>query len=374
MASNNTEVYGMNLPTAMVIASFVTIAWVNTIELQVRIWIGFKRYVGLYFWSLLLSSWGCALHPLCFLLLDFGIWKNAHVAGVFIGIGWWFMVTGQALVLYSRLHLVVRDKRKIRWVLIMIITNFFILHLPIMILSQTAYSGISSAPRWLKVYNVYEKVQMTGFTIQESIISGLYLWETRKILRPGKIFQKKKTRKVFHHLIWVNIFIILLDFALLATEYAGLFSIQTVFKAAIYSLKLRFEFVVLNALMDIVQGRSSAFDLSANASQGYGTSRSARNMPMDDMNGRISTKDPNTYSVYASKGLASPKMMPKGDGVLKTTEVMIHGTPNSPRSDDIYLNGHRNAHGRVNIASPQPHAMSPPSPTHSEVEFAGKGA
>lgn len=127
----------MNLPTAMVIASFVTIAWVNTIELQVRIWIGFKRYVGLYFWSLLLSSWGCALHPLCFLLLDFGIWKNAHVAGVFIGIGWWFMVTGQALVLYSRLHLVVRDKRKIRWVLIMIITNFFILHLPIMILSQT---------------------------------------------------------------------------------------------------------------------------------------------------------------------------------------------------------------------------------------------
>ena len=95
---------------------------------------------------------------------------------------------------------------------------------------------------------------------------------------------------------------------------------------------------------------------------------------MDNMNGRMSTKDPNTYSVYASKGLASPTMMPKGDGVLKTTEVMIHGTPSSPRSDDVYLNGHRGAHGRVNVVSPQPHAMSPPSPTHSEVEFAGKGA
>ena len=52
-----------------------------------------------------------------------------------------------------------------------------------------------------------------------------------------------------------------------ATEYANLFSIQRVFKAAVYSLKLRFEFIVLNALVDIVQGRSSAFDLSAKRSQ-----------------------------------------------------------------------------------------------------------
>ncbi len=126
----------MNLPTAMVIASFTTIAWVNTIELQLRIWMRFKRYTGLYFWSLLLCSWGCAIHPLSFVMLDFNIWTNPHVAGVVIGISWWCMVTGQALVLYSRLHLVVRDKRKIRWVLVMIITNFCILHIPIMILSQ----------------------------------------------------------------------------------------------------------------------------------------------------------------------------------------------------------------------------------------------
>lgn len=136
MRSNNTEDYGMNLPTAMVIASFTTIAWVNTIELQIRIWLGFRRYTGLYFWSLLLASWGCALHPLGFVMLDFGIWTDPHATGVVIGVGWWWMVTGQALVLYSRLHLVVRDARKIRWVLIMIITNFFILHIPIMLLSQ----------------------------------------------------------------------------------------------------------------------------------------------------------------------------------------------------------------------------------------------
>lgn len=211
---------------------------------------------------------------------------------------------------------------------------------------------------------------MTGFTIQETIISGLYLWETRKILRPGKIFQKKKTRQVFRLLIWVNVFIILLDLALLATEYAGLFSIQTVFKAAVYSLKLRFEFVVLNALMDIVQGRSSAFDLSANTSQGYGTSRSTPGVPLDTLNGR--TKEATTYSAFASKGFASPSTVPRMEGVLKTTEVTVQDTPTSPPLEDP----HKNGHGRASIVSPpaQPHALSPPSPAHSEVHFAGRGA
>ncbi len=48
---------------------------------------------------------------------------------------------------------------------------------------------------------------MTGFTIQELIISGLYLYEARRILRPGQVFQKKKTNEVMKHLIWVNIFV-----------------------------------------------------------------------------------------------------------------------------------------------------------------------
>lgn len=133
---DNPQTYGINLPTAMVIAAFCGIAWVNTLEMQVRIFLTFKRFSGLYFWSLLAASWGCAIHALGFVFLDFWIITNAHAVGVMIGVSWWSMVTGQALVLYSRLHLVVRDTRKVRWVLIMIITNFVILHLPIMLLSQ----------------------------------------------------------------------------------------------------------------------------------------------------------------------------------------------------------------------------------------------
>ena len=55
-----------------------------------------------------------------------------------------------------------------------------------------------------------EKIQVTAFAIQEFIISGLYVYETRQILKPGETFHKKRTRRVMRHLIYVNILIIII--------------------------------------------------------------------------------------------------------------------------------------------------------------------
>lgn len=118
------------LPIAMTISAFTAIAWYNVIDLNVVIWVTFKRRHGLYFYSLLVSSWGIALFALSFLMKFFDIWKNPYVSCVFITIGWYAMVTGQSLVLYSRLHLVVYNKRNVRWVLYMIITSVFLFHFP----------------------------------------------------------------------------------------------------------------------------------------------------------------------------------------------------------------------------------------------------
>ena len=244
----------------------------------------------------------------------------------------------------------------------------------------------------MRAYKIYEKVQMTGFTIQETIISGLYLWETRKILQPRQTFQKKKTRKVMYHLIWVNVLIICLDIALLSTEYANLFTIQTVFKAAIYSVKLRFEFVVLNQLLDLVQGHPSTNDYTSFSSDTYGNhhhhsrhsrNNTARSMPLEltsatarshhDRN--LSNLDPDkecntttiitgsngnpapqigkpkningeTYSAFATKGAPfSPHSDARDfiDGVLRTTEVhIVHGDLESPQEvEDALETGRR---------------------------------
>ena len=94
------------------------------------IWMTFRRHSGLYFYSLLASSWGIFIYALAFLMKFFQVWTNNYVSVALITVGWYAMVTGQSLVLYSRLHLVVRDLRKIRWVLYMIIIDVFLFHFP----------------------------------------------------------------------------------------------------------------------------------------------------------------------------------------------------------------------------------------------------
>ena len=121
---------GTTLATAMTLSAFTAIAWYNVVDLNVMIWITFKRRHGLYFYSLLASSWGIFIYSLAFLMKFFQVWKNNYVSVAFITIGWYAMVTGQSLVLYSRLHLVVHNKKSIKWVLYMIIIDIFLFHVP----------------------------------------------------------------------------------------------------------------------------------------------------------------------------------------------------------------------------------------------------
>ncbi len=57
------------------------------------------------------------------------------------------------------------------------------------------------------------------------------------------------------HLLCVNVIVIVLDVALVSTEYANMYRVQTVFKCAVYSVKLELEFSVLNRLRMLVLDR-----------------------------------------------------------------------------------------------------------------------
>lgn len=51
-----------------ILAAGSAIAWAYTIELDLLVFYTFRRRKGLYFWALLISSWGCSLHALGFIL------------------------------------------------------------------------------------------------------------------------------------------------------------------------------------------------------------------------------------------------------------------------------------------------------------------
>lgn len=242
----------------MAIAAFTAVAWYNVAELNVQVFFTFKRHRGLYFWSLLISSYGCVLHALGFLLKFFQLVSrkqplNDYVCVTIITIGWYCMVTGQAVVLYSRLHLVVREQKILRGILAMIIIDAICFHIPTTILTY----GVNTAQysRYVHAFNVVEKLQMTAFCSQEFIISGVYVYSTIRLLKP---VYHGRTRKVMTQLIWINLIIIGMDVCLLAMEYSNLYTIEATLKAMVYSIKLKLEFAVLNQLMTLANSTVSS--------------------------------------------------------------------------------------------------------------------
>ncbi|KAF5662490.1 integral membrane protein [Fusarium heterosporum] len=239
-----------SLPVNMTIAGLFAIACYNCLEILISLLSRFKRHDGLYFWSMITATLGIVLHSIVVLLRYYSLGPN-FVLCVLTCIGWYGMVTGQSVVLYSRLHLIVEDKSKTRWVLYMIIINFFILHVPTTVLFLG--SNTSQGARFLGPFNVYERIQLAGFCIQEAIISGLYIWETSRGLKPIFAVRKHMERTIIRYLVIVNILVILLDVSLIVTQYMSHFNIQTTFKPVVYSIKLKMEFVVLNKLLLLVQ-------------------------------------------------------------------------------------------------------------------------
>ncbi|PYH49824.1 uncharacterized protein BP01DRAFT_7000 [Aspergillus saccharolyticus JOP 1030-1] len=245
---------GSSLVIKILMAVFSAIALYNAVELVILIFLTFTRYSGLYFWSMLLSDvLGVIPHAVGYLLEFFAV-GPLWFAVTLSTIGFYFMVPGQSIVLYSRLHLVVQSQTTLRRVLAMIIIDAIILLIPTTVLTYTTIY-IGSEPI-IRGYNVMERMQLAWFCAQEIVISGIYIWETINLLRlrPEKDPQRHKS---MYELIAINLVIVLLDVSLLVLEYVGLYTLQTTLKAAVYSVKLKLEFGVLRKLVSLVNTRPS---------------------------------------------------------------------------------------------------------------------
>ncbi|KAL6407063.1 hypothetical protein AUP68_09886 [Ilyonectria robusta] len=231
----------------------LTVALYNAFELLSLIFMTFKRRHGLYFWAIFLASF--AILPYCMgrLIVYFDLTHKS--LGITIEcIGWVFLVSGQSVVLYSRLHLVLNDHTILRAVLMMIIFNAVVWHPTTIILTYGSYfSPQPSRGNFASGYNIVERVQMTCFCLQEFILSGLYIWKTLDILRTSL----GNKRKIMWHLFVINIIIVMMDIGLLVLEYMGHFHWQQAVKVAFYSVKLKLEFAVLGELVDFVQHRGT---------------------------------------------------------------------------------------------------------------------
>jgi hypothetical protein len=255
----NAVVVGLrtSFPIAMLMSAFLSIALYGVVELTLLILLTFKKWQGLYFWSLIIATWGIAFNGVGYILKSFQVTSANMFSATLIIIGWTCMVTGQSLVLYSRLHLVLYDHSKVRNVLILIVTNVFTCHIPV---SALVYGVNSSHPApFVRPYEIYENVQLAVFALQEVFISGLYIYYATKILGPAFTIRGRPRKTVMTQLIYINIALIVLDIVIVSLQYAGLYEVQTSLKPAVYSIKLKLEFNVLNHLLKGTRKQSQRF-------------------------------------------------------------------------------------------------------------------
>ncbi|CAO2650020.1 Nn.00g013120.m01.CDS01 [Neocucurbitaria sp. VM-36] len=279
-----------------IIAVFTALPLWMTFELTVWIFYSFQEYGSLYFWSVLACTWGTTIHALGFVLKICVPQCNWILATVLAEIGWVGMVTGFSVVLYSRLGVLVAGAHKRTWLnftLAMIVMDAFLFHVPTIVFQF----GVSNAPthaKYLPFMAPMERVQVMAFSIQETIISAMYIYHTLKYLRESL---HKDTRKTIALLIWVQVIVILCDVLVITLDYCEYFSLKAVIHSFVYAFKLQLEFVILN-------------DVKAMAQKG-----------------RFALSNPNSGQVYALRrddGSPKSSAVSSGKGYWRSFGLRLH--------------------------------------------------
>ncbi|KAI2472839.1 hypothetical protein F4781DRAFT_291695 [Annulohypoxylon bovei var. microspora] len=251
---------------ALAMAGFAGVSWYLGVEISVSLFLLFKRRRGLYFWSCALGIWGVILQTLFIILADFGIWNSQTAPIAMIYLTWAMMIIPQSWILYSRLHLITQQPNILSWVRVVLVFNSIAVSSVTIVLGTLAQTV---RPSLFPVNNIWDRLQTTIFFVQETTLSILYIWQTRKYLRdlapllktprPSSdsivtIARIEKKKNLLHHLIYTNILIICLDITLLGIQNANLFYLAGAFKPAVYGVKLKLEFVILNRLIKSLPG------------------------------------------------------------------------------------------------------------------------
>lgn len=350
------------------IAVCMSISLYNVIELNALILTTFERRKSLYFWSFLAATNGIAPHTIGFLLKNVLYSDNFILYITLISVGWVMMVTGQSLVLYSRLHLIFWNRFWLRLVLAMIVTNAIILHIPIIILMYGSNSSPSNP--WVHPYMVYEKIQVTMFFLQELIISAIYIKTCSSFLATQSALHGNGTRKMQRHLLLVNVIIILLDIPILILEYADFYDFQTAYKAIVYSIKLKLEFNILNRLVEMANSN----DLSGLRSQGPGTDTAAV-IHLNTFNGGASGGNV-SHRAYTHGGENGDTRgwktggLSMNNGIMRSTEITVDGVE---RGEDDNEGIERRSMGTGEFHYRTTNGMGGLSKSSSEVNLATRG-
>ncbi len=194
---------------------FVALVIFLVVEMNVSIHRAFRKRQGLYYYSMLIGTWGCAIDALVIVIKYFlppTTSRSSHVWPVallcLLG-GWSFHAPAQLLVLYSRLYLVNQNRKVQRWILVMIVLTVMATIVPSWVVDWPAFdisSGTSSM--WSRREAIVDRYTQSALTCAECTIRSVYLWSLIRLLQ---LKSGVRQRRVLLELIYVIVIALCLD-------------------------------------------------------------------------------------------------------------------------------------------------------------------
>ncbi|CAG8682356.1 unnamed protein product, partial [Penicillium salamii] len=186
--------------------------------------------------------------------------------------------------------------------------------------------------RFARPAAIFDRIQSTGFCIQDFVICGIYIYKAVHHFKSVIIIRGRDGRNAIIHLFCINILVVILNVLLLLAEYK-LHYIQVSFKTVVYSIKLKLEFSVLNRLRLLTSTNPCVCQHGPEGSRpndknifGMVSSRSVVAPDVSSQSGATQTDMPRLLrpsSIYgydeALRETSSENMMPPGDAPSSAT-------------------------------------------------------
>ncbi|OJJ59821.1 hypothetical protein ASPSYDRAFT_901272 [Aspergillus sydowii CBS 593.65] len=221
----------------LLVVSLLAISAYNILELLWWIFDFFKRWSGLYFWSILAGALSMGAFTAVTIHSTFRD-DSPMVDGICLALLYPCVQTAAALVLYSRLHLITQGRilTFTRWLIIVSCIGLYIPYIVMM-------SGISTGDR--RFYRS-QQVKVTAITcslVRELFICGIYIYESLQQIKAIVVIKGRTGRRVMIHLILANAAVVGIDVILLMT---------LPYTCVSQTLKLKIEFGILNKLLELL--------------------------------------------------------------------------------------------------------------------------
>jgi hypothetical protein len=267
---------GFQLPTGRTVlvgACLVALAHLNNLEVLFLLLTRFRRWSGLYFWTVAIAAISSTMFTIGITFLELVPDRSSLLPGSILSTtGFMLYEPAEFLLVYSRLHLISASRRTQKCVLALIIAYTLLLTIPTGV--TVVGDWLESGGRFHTISAIILKVKVCAYTAMEFLFSSIFLYQVAKAWNRRT---QPQIIPVLGHILVANLIIICMHSGAITLDYLGFSMIHLSWAVSylhptellrhtinnnpeqtfLYAYQLKLEFWILNELTELSQSNLS---------------------------------------------------------------------------------------------------------------------